>query len=252
MKRIKFVLSLIILPVALACTQERFRVISVSENIELTKLSDQTYIHTTYAHMQPFGRVASNGMIFVNKGKAFLFDTPSNDTLTESLVKWIEKELHAEIIAVVPNHWHADCMGGLGYIHRHKIQSFAYDLTRKMAKEKRLPVPSRGFPDSLVLKLGKEKVVCKYFGPAHTADNITAWIPSEKILFGGCMIKSMDAGSLGNTADADTAEWPSTLKKVMSAYPDAKIVIPGHGKYGGIELIRHTLDLLANNRKKPE
>ncbi len=55
----------------------------------------------------------------------------------------------------------------------------------------------------------------------------------------------MNAAGLGNTADADPAEWPKTLENVLKSYPSAKIVIPGHGNPGGIDLIRHTLDLLT-------
>ncbi|MBN1398872.1 MAG: subclass B1 metallo-beta-lactamase [Bacteroidetes bacterium] len=252
MNRILISLSAIFFLEAFLFSQEKPAVIRVTEDIEIIKLSDHAYIHTTYADMPPWKRVPSNGLIFVSIGKVFLFDTPVNDTLTEILIKWIEKELKAEIIGVIPNHWHVDCMGGLNYIHKKKIQSFAYELTRQIAMEKSLPVPSRGFPDSLVLKLGNMKVVSKFFGAAHSMDNITTWIPSEKILFAGCMVRSMESISLGHTADGDIKEWPNTLRKVMDAYPDAKIVIPGHGQYGGIELIQHTLELLKKNEDKDQ
>jgi glyoxylase-like metal-dependent hydrolase (beta-lactamase superfamily II) len=88
------------------------------------------------------------------------------------------------------------------------------------------------------------KVECFYPGAAHSPDNIIAWVPSEKILFGGCMVKSNQSTGLGNIADADLKLWPQTIKKIISSYPDAEIVIPGHGNFGDKSLLLHSLKLL--------
>ena len=90
-------------------------------------------------------------------------------------------------------------------------------------------------------------VVVTYFGAGHTTDNVVAWLPKQKILFAGCLVKSLDSTSLGNTKDGDLAAYPVTLRKVQAAYPHAKIVIPGHGDWGGPELIEHTLRLCGEN-----
>jgi metallo-beta-lactamase class B len=121
-------------------------------------------------------------------------------------------------------------------------------LTIAIAKSKTLPLPEKGFTDSLVLHLGGKAIVCSYFGSAHTADNIVTWIPSEKILFAGCMVKDLKAESLGNIADADLSEWPITMQKVIAAYPSAVIVVPGHGAIGGKELLQHTEELLLKRK----
>jgi metallo-beta-lactamase class B len=230
-----------------AFTQESYPKIHVTDDIEIIKLSDHSFIHVSYAQMPPWGRVSSNGLIFTNNGKAFLFDTPVNDSLTKDLVNWIENSLKVELIGCIPNHWHSDCMGGLMYLHHLGIESYAYELTRIIAKEKKLPVPSHGFSDSLVLNLGNGKIFCKYYGAAHALDNIVVWIPSEKILFAGCMVRDLTSTSLGHTTDGDVKEWPITIQKIIDAYPDVKIVIPGHGKYGRINLLYHTLGLLKEN-----
>lgn len=78
------------------------------------------------------------------------------------------------------------------------------------------------------------------------ADDIVVWVPKKKVLFGGCLIKSQNAGNLGNTAEADLINYPATLKKVREKYSGAKIVISGHGQSGGIELINHTIELCNN------
>jgi metallo-beta-lactamase class B len=90
---------------------------------------------------------------------------------------------------------------------------------------------------------------CYYFGAAHTTDNIVVWIPTEQILFAGCMAKSLNSQNLGNTADGDLKAYPETLRKVIAKFPDARIVIPGHGQYGGIEVLKHTLQLAEQYSK---
>jgi hypothetical protein len=108
----------------------------------------------------------------------------------------------------------------------------------------------------LVLSLGLVLAGCRSVSespqaqPVTIASNIVAWLPMEKILFGGCLVKSLDSNSLGNTKDGDLAAYPATLRKVEAAYPRARIVVPGHGACGGPELIEHTLQLCA--RKSPE
>ena len=91
--------------------------------------------------------------------------------------------------------------------------------------------------------LGDKTIDCFYLGAAHSTDNIVVWIPSEKILFAGCMIKSVNARNLGNTADGDLTAYPGTIKKLLAKFPDVKVVIPGHGDFGGMELVKHTKEL---------
>jgi metallo-beta-lactamase class B len=61
-------------------------------------------------------------------------------------------------------------------------------------------------------------------------------------LFGGCLIKSVGAGK-GNLADAHVEAWPASVEKVKSAYPNAKVVVPGHGKHSDRQLLEYTIQL---------
>jgi metallo-beta-lactamase class B len=105
-------------------------------------------------------------------------------------------------------------------------------------------MPNKGFTDSLRLESGGEIVECHYLGVGHSADNIVVWIPSEKILFAGCMVKDVHSKGLGNLSDAKPEEWYLTIQKVMATFTDAAIIIPGHGQIGGKELLEHTNRLL--------
>ena len=108
-------------------------------------------------------------------------------------------------------------------------------------------VPKNGFAKTKILKSRDVIVKLDYLGGGHTSDNIVVWIPSHKILFGGCMVKELDAKNLGNTKEADLRSYPKTLKRVLKNYTDAKIVVPGHGKPGNLQLIKHTIKLCDTN-----
>jgi metallo-beta-lactamase class B len=227
-------------------TQTDYKHIKISSDIELIKLSENAYIHVTYSDLLKYGRFSSNGLIFINEKEAFLFDTPMTDSLTEILVSWLSDSMKLRIVGFVPNHWHNDCIGGLGFLQSRGIESYANQMTIDIARSKNLPIPKNGFKDSLDIHLGDKLIKCYYFGAAHSQDNIVVWIPSEQILFAGCMIKSLSSKDLGNMVDGDLKTYPETIHKLTDRFPNAKIVIPGHGLSGGLELIKHTSDLLKN------
>lgn len=237
-----------LLPIVLwiACpafSQQNDRQIRVNENIYLQRVSENAYIHVSVDDMAGFGQVSSNGMIYTHNGEAFLFDSPATEASTRSLVTWLTDSMKLKIVGFVPNHWHGDCMAGLAYLHSQGISSYANQMTIDIARSHLLPEPQNGFTDSLNLKLGNRVIWLYYFGAAHSLDNIVVWLPAEKVLFPGCMIKAMSSDNLGNTADGDVKAYPSTISKVKFRFPGAFVVIPGHGNYGGTELVEHTLEL---------
>jgi len=229
-------------------SQEVFDTIRISPDLELIRLSGNAYVHVSYSNLPGYGRISENGLIFVNKKRAFLFDTPWTDSLTMILVSYIEDHLGLKITGFVPNHWHVDCMGGLGYLQSQKIKSYANQLTIEIAKTKRLPIPDHGFKDSLKLSLGNKSIYCYFLGAAHSLDNIVVWIPSERILFPGCMCKSLNSENLGNIVDGDLNEYPKTIDSVIRKFKSAIIVIPGHGPFGGSDLLLHTRELTTKEK----
>lgn len=244
----KMFLGLLVGLIQLSAFSQDSKTIRISKDIELVRITDNAYVHISYADVPSYGRVSANGLFFINESEAFLFDTPWNDSLTKVLCSYITDSMKLKIVGFIPNHWHDDCMGGLGYLKAQNIRSYANQLTIDIAKSKGLPMPEHGFKDSLQLLLGDKLIQCYFLGAAHSLDNIVVWIPSEQILFAGCMIKSAEWSSLGNTDDGDLTVYPKTIDRLIHKFPSAKVVIPGHGKFGGIEYLLHTKKLLVNTK----
>lgn len=249
MKKLLVILSFMLLHQGLM-SQPVNDTIKINDDLQLIRLSPAVWMHVSFANVPGYGRVSGNGIVYVNGNEAFLFDTPWTDSLTKDLVLWLKEKMGIKIAGFVPNHWHNDCIGGLGWIKSQKIVSYANRMTVDLAKAGNLPVPDNSFSDSVNLKLGDKIIECYYPGPAHSTDNIVVWLPSERILFAGCMVKSIDAPNLGNISDGDIKAYSSTLEKVSARYSGAMIVVPGHGSPGGRELIAHTMELAKKTQQE--
>lgn len=215
-----------------------------SKTLQIEQISPNTYVHVSFLNTDDFGKVACNGMIVMNEEEALVFDTPANEEASLELINWLENDKKAKVTGVVATHFHWDCLGGLNEFHLKGIPSFATKKTIALAKTAGYPLPQNGFRNKLKLEAGGVKVINQYLGEGHTKDNFVSYVPSDQVIFGGCMVKALGAGN-GNLEDANVSQWSSTVNKVKSTFPEIKIVIPGHGKIGGTELLDYTVEMFS-------
>lgn len=215
-----------------------------AQQVLLKQLSENTFVHTSYLQTDDFGHVPCNGLVVRNGKQALIFDTPTDDKGAKELIRLVQDSLHCKIMTVIPTHFHSDCLGGLRAFHEAGIRSYANELTVELAKNSGSEVPKNGFLDSLTLEIGREKVWIKFLGQGHTRDNVVGYFPSEDVLFGGCLIKELDA-SKGYLGDASVDEWSATVEKVKKEFPRVKRVVPGHGEAGDSSLLDYTQKLFT-------
>ena len=80
-----------------------------------------------------------------------------------------------------------------------------------------------------------------YTGPSHTAGDVFVYLPNERVLDAGSILKE----HLGNMAKADVYAYPATLRKLKDMRLDVALVIAGHwSPVHGADLVDHYLDLL--------
>jgi metallo-beta-lactamase class B len=234
----------LLLATVLRVYSQQVKSVYKSETLQIEQISPNTFVHISYLNTDDFGKVECNGMIVINEGEALVFDTPANDKASLELINWLEKKQELQVTGVVATHFHWDCLGGLNEFHANGIPSYGSFKTLEFAEAAGYPVPENGFKKKMNLKVGSLKVTNQFFGEGHTKDNFVAYVPSDKVIFGGCMIKALGAGN-GNLEDANVSAWPSTVSKVKSKFTETKIVIPGHGKIGGTELLDYTVELFS-------
>lgn len=220
--------------------------IKVNEEILLKPISDGFYVSVTNAETPGFGRFYSNGMFIIRNGKAFMIDTPVTNEATKALVVFLKDSLHVQTVLFIGGHFHVDCIGGMEYLKKAGIKTILNKRTEIKCKELKLPLPDTTFDENYFFNFEGIPVECRFVGGGHTVDNIVVYFPIQKILFGGCLVKSANSPNLGNIQDAVVCEWKETIERIIDLYPSTKIVIPGHGDYGGIELLHHTIKLVDN------
>lgn len=223
------------------------KIIYETKTLVITQISANGFEHTAFLQTNDFGNVPCNGLVVRDNKETIVFDTPTNDTSAAELIKWIDDSLHCSINAIIATHFHNDCLGGLKPFHDQRIPSYAYARTIELATAAKYTIPQNGFSDPLTLKVGDEIVTVKFFGEGHTRDNVIGYFPSERILFGGCLIKEIDA-SKGYLGDANVNAWSPTVRKIKKAYPKVKVVIPGHGDIGDSKLLDYTIQLFENKK----
>jgi len=234
-----FILSLLLL---LGCKSQQPPFTYTTPSLKIRPISENAYLHISYLTTTDFGKVACNGLVYINKNEAIVFDTPTSPEVSRELIKWIVDTKKSDVTAVVINHFHEDCLGGLEAFHQLGIPSFANNKTIALAKKNNFTVPQIGFDREMELEVGTQKIINSFFGEAHTQDNIVSYIPDENLLFGGCMVKALKA-SKGFIGDANIKEWSPTLAKIKATYPHLQLIIPGHGMPNGIALLDYTMQL---------
>lgn len=211
--------------------------------VELYRVRDNIWVHTTYADFNGY-RTPSNGMVIEASNALVLIDTPWNDDQTKELIKLTKEKFGKDISLAVITHAHDDRLGGINSLFDNGIEVRSTALTAELAGKNGYKKPEPSLDADQNIKIGDFSLEVFYPGEGHSTDNLVVWLPKERILFGGCIVKELDSKGLGSTADANIEQWPVSLDRLLEKYSDADIVIPGHGKWGDTELIKHTLELL--------
>jgi glyoxylase-like metal-dependent hydrolase (beta-lactamase superfamily II) len=109
--------------------------------------------------------------------------------------------------------------------------------------------PTLTFTDRMVIPLGGDReLVLAYCGRGHTAGDIVAWLPHERVLFAGDLVEAQAALYTG---DAFHSEWASSTLDNVQGF-GAEVLVGGRGAvaagadavFAAIAQSRHFLDEL--------
>ncbi|HEU4653359.1 MAG TPA: subclass B1 metallo-beta-lactamase [Steroidobacteraceae bacterium] len=219
----------------------------IAESVWVSKLASGLWLHTTTDTIDEAHNVyfPANGLVLELEDESILIDTGYLPEHAEALIAWSKNELSHPITNAVVTHFHRDRTGGIRALEQAGIPTLAHSLTIELARDRGAAVPNIRLEfsgDTVQLSEGCEL----YFpGAGHTPDNIVVWLSSQRVLFGGCFLKSSSSGDLGNLRDANVSDWMSSLQRVRARYPARKIIVPGHGTVHG-DAVAQTLRLLRD------
>lgn len=217
--------------------------VNLSRDLSLRQLADRIWLYQAWAEVPPWGRIEANGLLIREDQGFIMVNSPWNESNTRLLAEWTVRTWRTPVTGMIATHGHADNIGGMVWLQSHGVAAWASDLTIQYCRKTGLPLPDQGFSGQASPEWKPVPMVLHFPGAGHTSDNIVVWLPGERILFAGCLVKDMASANLGNTAEADLQAWPTTLRRLQTDFPQAELVIPGHGPAGGRELLSHTLGL---------
>ena len=217
--------------------------------LEISRIADNVYLHTSYGMVEGYGLYPSNGLVVIEGKQAYIIDTPWPEKDTKTLLEWIKKSGFTPR-ASLSTHFHKDRTSGIALLNQNKIKTYASALTNQLLKSNNREKAKFDF-DSESYPLLKGVIEAYYPGAGHSQDNIVVWLPKAKILFGGCLVRSLASKGMGNTEDGSLKDWASSIEKVQEKFSSIERVVPGHGKIGGLELMSHTIQLVKRENSKP-
>ncbi|RKQ70992.1 metallo-beta-lactamase class B VIM [Litorimonas taeanensis] len=216
--------------------------------VTLSNIAENVWVHTSNYRIPGQQPIPVNGLVVVDGDDVILVDAAWGELATVSLLEKVKQEIGKPVTKLIITHHHADRVMGVDAAEREGIQVFTHPDTPALAASNGWPVPNTSV-SALKEKHSRTKVGAveiAYPGHGHASDNLVVYIPAAHVLYGGCAVRGAETNTLGNTNDADLKEWAASLSWVKATYPEAVLVVPGHGKGADLSLIDKTLGMIAN------
>ena len=204
-----------------------------------------------FAYVQPHGGWCVNNCgILVGRDGTALIDTVATRRRASLLAEQVKRLSNGPVQTIVNTHHHSDHTFG-NCEFGPSVTVVAHDLaTAEILDaglgltglwpavewgEIELVVPSLTFADRLTLYSDDRRVELLHVGPAHTTNDIVAWLPEERVLFAGDVVMS---GCAPFVLMGSVAGSLSALRRLREL--DPVTVVSGHGPVSGPETIDAT------------
>lgn len=203
--------------------------------------------------------ITGDGVVVVNAG--------ANNALAAALHDEIRAVTDQPVRLVINENGQGHAMLGNGYwvdqgvpvlahvdaaeefeAHGYEILSGMQNYAGPYAGDSRAQGPTEVFEDSYDVPFGDVAIEVLYLGPAHSAGDISVWLPEQGLVIAGDM--AFHERMLPLFADTDTSDWIDTWDNAFEPL-GATYVIPGHGHPTNMDQVRRfTRDYLVYLRDK--
>lgn len=211
--------------------------------LDISKISDSIYVYTTYQDYNG-SPTPANSMYVITDDGIVMIDTPWDKSQLPALLDSMMTKHSLKPIMSISTHYHGDRTNGINYLDSIGVKTFSTAQTQRLCIERGEEIARDTISKDTNFVIGGIAFEIYYPGEGHAPDNIIIYLPNQKVLFGGCYIKSTEATNLGWTGDANIISWYESLQIVRKKYSDVEVVIPGHQNWGGTSLLKHTSKLL--------
>ncbi len=222
---------------------------TTGSSLKISHLTGDFYIFTTY-NLYKGSPVPSNGMYLVTNSGVVMFDTPWDTTQFQPLLDSIKTRNNKRVVLCIATHFHDDKTAGLEYYRQQGIKTYTTQQTDELSKTRGKKRAAFLIKNDTVFTVGQYSFQTYFPGAGHTTDNIVVWFEKEKILYGGCLIKSTEDDGLGYLGDASVKDYATTITNVQKKCKNPKFIIVGHGDWTSTKSLTHTLMMAKELEKK--
>ncbi len=224
---------------------------NASGSLVISHLTGDFYIYTTFNYYK--GKpVPANGMYLLTDKGTVLFDSPWDTTQFQPLLDSIRIRHHQEVVMCIATHFHEDRTGGLEYYRNLGLKTYTTKLTDQLSSKRGMKRAEFLLEKDTAFTIGQHSFETYFPGAGHAPDNIVIWFEKERVLYGGCLVKSVDDNDLGNLGDANILAYSTTIERVRKKFARPRYIIPGHNGWSNSNSLRHTLNMAkALQRKNP-
>lgn len=187
----------------------------------------------------------SNAGFVITPTSVVVIDALGSPKLAERLTTEIRKLTPLPISDVILTHYHADHIYGLQYFKamgahitahvaakeyiqsdtaRLRLEASRTDLAPWIDDKTQLVLADTWISGPTALKIGGWVFELDHVGPSHTPEDLTVFVPEEKVLFAGDLFFN---GRLPFVGKANSSQWIKSLDQMLAH--DAVVVVPGHG-----------------------
>lgn len=214
--------------------------LATEEKVTLTHYKGALYIVEDKEYVQ------ENSMVYIGDDSITIIGSTWTPQTAQSLEKEIRKFSSLPIKEVINTNYHTDRAGGNAYWKKRGARIVSTQKTYDLQKNQwgsvvdftrqgfqdypklEKSLPDQVHPGDFTLQNGNVRAL--YLGPAHTEDGIFVYFPTERVLYGNCILKE----KLGNLSFANRAQYPKTLKKLKNLVDSGELpvesIIGGHDK----------------------
>lgn len=214
--------------------------VQVAENVWSSIGATQYYSYENAGHNNNLSFVIGDESILVVNGG-------SSYKLAEALHNEIKKISPLPVKYVVDENGQSHAVLGNGYWQEQGAMVIAHEdaveelhekvpgglevmrsIIKEQAEGTELSEIDKTFTDRMELDLGGQKVELIYFGPAHSAGDISVYVPGTEVVIAGDM--AFHQRMLPVFPETDTAAWLDTWQSEFAPFAKGKVIIPGHGE----------------------
>jgi metallo-beta-lactamase class B len=211
--------------------------------LQISHLTGDFYVYKTF-HDYNGTLISANAMYLVTDKGVVLFDAPWDEAQYQPLLDTIKAKHNKDVIMYLATHSHEDRAGGLDFYRQKGIKTYTIKTTDQILKKENKKRAEFIIPNDTTFVLGRHSFEVYYPGKGHTPDNIVVWFDKEKVLYGGCFIKSTEAKDLGYLGDADVKEWEKSIQNAQAKFKNPRYIIPGHDDWTDTGSLKNTLKMV--------